>query len=174
MTITPDTKDWTWVLRKPCPECGFDTASFPREQTGRLIRDAASRFADMLVTDPDVRDRPEPEKWSPLEYSCHVRDVFHIFAGRLELMLTTDAPLFANWDQDETAIASRYVDQSPPAVSKEIMAEASALADAFDAVQDDQWTRGGSRSDGVQFTVESLARYLMHDLLHHWHDVHGD
>ena len=123
------------MLRKPCPECGFDTASFPREQTGRLIRDAAARFADMLVTDPDVRDRPEPEKWSPLEYSCHVRDVFHIFAGRLELMLTTDGPLFANWDQDETAIASRYVDQSPPAVSKEIMAEASALADAVRITQ---------------------------------------
>jgi hypothetical protein len=25
MTIVPDTKDWTWVLRRPCPECGFDT-----------------------------------------------------------------------------------------------------------------------------------------------------
>ena len=24
MTITPDTKDWTWVLRERCPECGFD------------------------------------------------------------------------------------------------------------------------------------------------------
>lgn len=20
--IVPDTKDWTWVLERPCPECG--------------------------------------------------------------------------------------------------------------------------------------------------------
>ena len=25
--ITPDTKDWTWVLERPCPECGFDPAT---------------------------------------------------------------------------------------------------------------------------------------------------
>jgi hypothetical protein len=31
MTIEPDTKDWTWVLRRPCLECGLDTQSFPRE-----------------------------------------------------------------------------------------------------------------------------------------------
>ena len=24
MSITPDTKDWTWVLERPCPECGFE------------------------------------------------------------------------------------------------------------------------------------------------------
>jgi DinB family protein len=171
MTIQPDTKDWTWVLRQPCPECGFDTQSIPREQVGRLLRDAGARYADLLATDPAVRDRPRPDKWSPLEYTCHVRDVLHIFGGRLELMITTDGPLFPNWDQDETALAGRYIDQSPPAVSKEIIVEAESLADAFDAVADEQWGRTGSRSDGVQFTVESLARYLVHDTLHHWYDI---
>ena len=27
MSITPDTKDWTWVLERPCPECGFEAAA---------------------------------------------------------------------------------------------------------------------------------------------------
>ena len=31
MAITPDTKDWTWVLQRPCPECGFNTQGFPVE-----------------------------------------------------------------------------------------------------------------------------------------------
>lgn len=22
--ITAETKDWTWVLDRPCPDCGFD------------------------------------------------------------------------------------------------------------------------------------------------------
>src|SRR4051794_791858 len=25
--VEPDTKDWTWVLDRPCPECGFDPAA---------------------------------------------------------------------------------------------------------------------------------------------------
>ena len=25
--ITPDTKDWTWVLEQACPECGYDAGS---------------------------------------------------------------------------------------------------------------------------------------------------
>ena len=27
--MTPDTKDWTWVLQRPCPECGFVAAELP-------------------------------------------------------------------------------------------------------------------------------------------------
>ena len=29
MTIEPDTKDWTWVLDRPCPECGFPERLVP-------------------------------------------------------------------------------------------------------------------------------------------------
>ncbi len=174
MAIAPDTKDWTWVLRQPCPACGFDTQAFPREQAGRIIRDVAERFAARLSTDPLVRERPRSDRWSPLEYGCHVRDVFHIFTGRLELMVTTDNPLFPNWDQDETALASRYVDQSPPTVAMEIISDAAVLATAFDAIDGDVWNRTGSRSDGAQFTVESLARYLVHDPMHHWYDISAD
>ena len=25
--IVPDTKDWTWTLQRPCPDCGFDAGS---------------------------------------------------------------------------------------------------------------------------------------------------
>jgi len=34
-------------------------------------------------------------------------------------------------------------------------------------------SRPGFRSDGARFTVESFARYFVHDLAHHLHDVTG-
>jgi hypothetical protein len=46
----------------------------------------------------DVRRRPEPSVWSPLEYGCHVRDVHHTMTRRVRLMLEQDEPTFANWD----------------------------------------------------------------------------
>jgi hypothetical protein len=34
-----------------------------------------------------------------------------------------------------------------------------------------QWERTGARSDGARFSVDSFARYLIHDPVHHLHDV---
>jgi hypothetical protein len=49
MTIIPDTKDWTWVLLRPCPECGFDTSSFPREAVSGMIVTSAAAWQDALT-----------------------------------------------------------------------------------------------------------------------------
>jgi hypothetical protein len=173
VTITPDTKDWTWVLRRPCPECGFDAHAFAREQIGAMLRSNAIAWRELMASGSDVRERRRPDKWSPLEYACHVRDVCRLYAYRLDLMLTQDGPSFPNWDQDTTAIEERYGEQDPGAVTGELVAAADDLADAFDAVRGTQWDRTGDRSDGAQFTVESFARYFIHDPVHHLYDAAG-
>jgi hypothetical protein len=171
MPIAPDTKDWTWVLECPCPECGFDTRSFAREAVGAMLRDNAATWQQLLGTRPAPAERPSPDKWSLLEYACHVRDVFRRFEGRLALVLAEDDPAFENWDQDQTAIDGRYAEQDPQRVCEEIDAAVVPLADLFDGVAGPQWKRTGRRSDGSNFTVESLARYLIHDPVHHLWDV---
>lgn len=172
MTVEPDTKDWTWVIEKRCPECGFDARSIPRADLPDLIRSNAAAWPAVLAR-PDVRARPDPRTWSPLEYGCHVRDACRVFAGRLELILTEDDPLFANWDQDATAIEKDYALQDPHAVTDELVRNAGEIADGFAAVRPDQWDRTGRRSNGSMFTVETLARYFVHDPVHHLHDVGG-
>jgi len=170
MTIEPDTKDWTWVLEKPCPECGFDTAAMSFTDVPTLVRENAAAWVTVLDRD-DVRERPTPTVWSPLEYACHVRDVFRLFDVRLGLMLTEDAPRFANWDQDETAIADGYAEQDPATVSADLVAAADVVSASFAAVTPDQLDRTGFRSDGAAFTVETFARYFVHDPVHHVWDV---
>lgn len=173
MTIVPDTKDWTWVLQRPCPECGFDARSFRREDISNLIRDLGARWGQVLEGRNDIRQRPAADVWSPLEYGCHVRDVFLRFDKRLALMLTQHDPLFPNWDQDATAIADRYSEQNPLEVAVALGEAAESLAGKFDNVQGSMWERPGRRSDGAAFTVESFGRYLIHDPTHHLYDVSG-
>ncbi|MGZ4692236.1 MAG: DinB family protein [Acidimicrobiales bacterium] len=165
-----DTKDWTWVLEQRCPECGFDATDLAREQIGSTTRRVVVRFEGFLDAG-DVRIRPAPDVWSTLEYACHVRDVGRIFGERLRLMLDEDGPQFPNWDQDETALVDRYDQQDPAVVAVELAASGLALADAYDAVRPDQWSRTGYRSNGSAFTVESLGRYMVHDLVHHVWDI---
>jgi hypothetical protein len=178
MAMIPETKDWTWVLQCPCPECGLDTRSFTREDIPAIIGANAAGWQQALTASADPAARPTPGKWSPVEYACHVRDLLVLCDYRLGLMLTQDDPLFANWDQDEAAVTGRYGEQVPTEVATQIKDAAATAASRFAEVAGDQWLRKGRRSDGVRFTVETFGRNLVHEAVHHLYDVtavrHGD
>src|SRR6478735_11474611 len=118
MGIRPDTKNWTWVLERACPECGFEASAFPRERVGAMTRANAALWPDVLARE-NVRERPRSDTWSPLEYGAHVRDAMRIFDERLRLMLTEDGPTYTNWNQDATAVEDRYDLQDPSTVADE-------------------------------------------------------
>ncbi len=168
--MEPDTKDWTWVLERACPDCGYDARVVDRGDLGALIRESSSPWPDVLAR-PDSAVRPALDVWSSLEYACHVRDVHVLFGERVALMLGEEEPEFANWDQDRTAVESRYAEQDPATVGEEVVAAAESVAHRYDAVAGAEWQRRGRRSNGSIFTVESLGRYHLHDVVHHRWDV---
>lgn len=168
--IEPDTKDWTWVLEQPCAECGFDPTAIDVVDLPELIHRNTRGWYDAL-DGAGAALRPDPKTWSRLEYACHVRDVHRIFGERVRLMLTADEPRFANWDQDATAIEEKYAEQDPAVVSVELVEAAAEVAAVYAGVAGDQWERGGLRSNGSVFTVASIGRYHLHDVVHHLHDI---
>ncbi|MGV9679773.1 DinB family protein [Nocardia sp. NPDC003482] len=188
MPIVPEDKDWTWVLERRCPECGFDGPATPYEAVPGLVRDAASRFAAMLER-PNVAVRPNDSTWAPLEYAAHVRDVCRIFAHRLDIALggpgpdpgiagftgtvgfADGLPVFENWDQDHTAEVGHYLSQPPSTVAQQLTTAAETTSAAFESVPEADRDRAARRSNGSLFTVDSMARYFLHDLVHHLHDV---
>ena len=138
-----------------------------------MVRDNAAQWQAVLKGPGDARLRPSAGKWSALEYGCHVRDVLRLYQYRLRLMLTQEGPLFSDWDQDAAAVAERYDQQRPVVVADELTEAAEAIAAQFESLAADEWDRTGTRSDGAQFTVESFARYFIHDPVHHLYDVTG-
>src|SRR5882724_10390013 len=131
MTIEPDSKDWTWVLERQCPECAFDASTVEPPAVAAMIRANAAAWRSVL-SHPDVSRRPAADdRWSALEYACHMRDVFRLYDERLALMLDDDDAHYANWDQDATAVASRYNEQDPAQVGRELSAAADGIADRF-------------------------------------------
>jgi hypothetical protein len=170
MPIVPDTKDWTWVLHRPCPQCGFDASTFePGEVAGKIRANAEHWPAVLARTDAAVR--PSADVWSPVEYAAHVRDVLKLFRYRVALMLRSDDPTFPSWDGDALAIAERYGEQEPAVVAAELQQAAADYAAVLDSVSGDDWSRTGRRGDGTLFTVGSLALYSVHDPMHHLWDV---
>lgn len=173
MEPEPDTKDWTWTLDRRCEQCGFAAGEVPVAEVPERAFVAAEEWVAILRENPAVAARPEPGVWSPLEYGAHVRDVYRLFDERLALMLTEDEPVFANWDQDETARVERYGEQDPERVADELEAAALAFVDRLRSVRPEQRDRIGNRSNGSRFTVTTLSRYFLHDVVHHLWDVTG-
>ncbi len=166
--VPPEDRDWTFVITEGCEQCGF--VPQPPATTGERLRATIPVWRESLSRGL-ARERPLPTVWSTVEYGCHVRDTCRLFRQRLELMLAEDDPMFANWDQDATAVEDDYFHRDPIEVAEALAAEAAATAAAFDRVRPDQWERSGRRSNGSVFTVATFAVYFLHDLEHHVHDV---
>ncbi|WP_278255553.1 DinB family protein [Nocardioides convexus] len=170
-TIEPDTKDWTWVLDEVCPDCGYDAAAVDRAAIGAAIREDAAFWARVL-DDPRAGTRPEPAIWSPTEYGAHVRDVHRVFAGRVEQPAHRARPALRQLGpgRDRPRRALRPADRSRGAAGPARGGRVSPRA-WYDRVGDEEWARPGRRSNGSVFTVETLGRYHLHDLVHHRWDV---
>ncbi|ALV45433.1 methyltransferase type 12 [Arthrobacter alpinus] len=172
MAIISEDKDWTWVLERTCPECGFSAATATPSTAATMLPEILPRWQGALRR-ADAEVRPNASTWSILEYGAHVRDVFDVFTARLELMLREETPTFANWDQDQAALDGNYSALDPEVVSQELVQNGLDAAAAFGAVEEGQWGRRGLRSNGSEFTVLTLAGYFLHDVVHHLHDVNA-
>jgi hypothetical protein len=171
--ISPDTNDFTWVLERPCPECGFDARAHPVHQMPTLLRQNAATWAELEAQGRIRAGRPDPLSWSSLEYACHVRDALGCLEGRVTMMLAEDDPEFAYWDQDATAEEEHYDRQDPAVVVAELAVAAHALAGLVAGLSEADGRRAGRRSDGAPFTVASISIYALHEAVHHLSDVAG-
>ncbi|WP_327000028.1 DinB family protein [Dactylosporangium sp. NBC_01737] len=156
-----------------CDACGFTYATVEARDLPRRLTAAGPRFGAALAAIRDPRRRPAPSVWSPLEYTCHVRDVLRVQAERLALALRTDAPQFAPMGREERVTLDAYNAQDPQTVLTQLTDAANDLARAFGALTPSQWTRTGVYNWP---TVESrtilwLGRHTVHEIEHHLMDL---
>lgn len=168
-----DDKDWLWTLADQCSECGLDPSGVTVEEVADRAEAAAGEWFQILTGGWAVLTRPEPDVWSPLEYGSHVRDVFELFDARLALMLVEDKPVFEHWDQDEAAESADYGTGDPEAVADELAGFSASLVQRIRGLEASQLGRTARRADGAEFTMEQVARMLLHEVVHHLWDVTG-
>jgi hypothetical protein len=171
--VTPDEKDWTWTLTRRCEECGLAAGEVDPQTVADRALVAAEEWVQILLSSPAVEVRPAPGVWSPLEYGCHVRDVYRLFDERLVQLLEEDDPRFANWDQNETALLRNYREADPETVARELEEVAEPFVERVRALSPADFARTGTRSNGSEFRVDTLLQYFLHDVVHHLWDVTG-
>lgn len=166
-------RDWTRSQFEACPDCGADASAIPDDQLGAtLLREVATWGRVMAAADPHgVRVRPAPDVWSALEYACHVRDLLPVMGERIGRMLAEDDPALGWWDHEAAAIEDRYNDQVPVLVIEAMTANARSFAARLAGVAAAEWERAAERRPGERFTVRGIARFVLHEVIHHRDDA---
>ena len=56
--LVAEDKDWTWVLDRACPDCGFDASACPPEAVAGLTRESADTWSALLKRG-NIRGAPD-------------------------------------------------------------------------------------------------------------------
>jgi hypothetical protein len=163
-----------------CEECGFDADSLSPTDTTAALRAFPRRYRAPLTRflpgedgDAVVRRKPDASTWSALEYACHVRDVFEVYAVRVNRMLAEDTPTLESMGREERAARDSYNEQDPGTVADRLAANAEALAGLLDGIAAGDWERTAIHPYPAPAprSILWMARHVAHEGSHHLLDI---
>jgi hypothetical protein len=151
-----------------CAECAFDWECAPTALVEDL-RDGAD--LQIPVDDPRIRVRPQPDVWSALEYTAHLRDVLRFYDDRIERTLTEVRPQLTAFGFHDACERLGYNAEPAAETLQQLHREGQALADRVNGLDATQWDRVAIGSGGDERSVLRLARSAAHEVRHHALDI---
>jgi DinB superfamily len=121
----------------------------------------------------DVRTRPEPDTWSALEYSCHVRDVLLVQRERALAARRTDCPSVVAMGRDERVEHDGYAEQDPIRVAGQLEDAALLFGNVLARLSPADWDRTliYNYPEPAERSLRWLAIHTEHEVRHHLRDV---
>jgi hypothetical protein len=133
----------------------------------RLIdqyKDGYRAVAEALAgaTDAELDAHPAPGKWSAREIVHHLADSEITSAIRLRLLLATERPTIAGYDENEFARRLHY-DRPIEASLAALEAARRSTAELLDRMGESDWVREGTHTDSGRYTTDTwLEIYAVH------------
>jgi hypothetical protein len=155
-----------------CEACGFDGGRYDNSSLLGALRALGPRWRALLdAGGASLRERPESDVWSAIEYAAHSRDITALHTFGVEQALTLDEPSFpAIADDLVDSAAATYNSADPVEVVDALEQHANRLAQLADDAPPDQWSRGLTIGED-RTDVRRLLEHALHDSLHHVEDV---
>jgi hypothetical protein len=158
-----------------CAQCGFIFDDLPVDQIAGALRALPGRYRLELadVAEAVCRRRPQPEVWSALEYTCHVRDVLLVQRDRALLALVETRPSFPRMYRDERVGLAGYDAHPLEEVAAQLGMAAELCATVFERLSREQHLRPliYNYPAPMERDVAWLGRHTVHEGEHHLSDV---
>jgi hypothetical protein len=106
------------------------------------------------ATDAELDSRPAPGKWTAREIVHHLADSEMTSAVRVRLLLASDRPQIAGYDQEEFARRLHY-DRPIDASLAALKAARQTTADILDRISEADWAREGTHSEHGRYGMDT-------------------
>ncbi|MBW3561684.1 MAG: DinB family protein [Actinobacteria bacterium] len=161
------TEDWS------CEQCGMDFADHRGGGSlAEVTRASAERWrrttAELSAT--ELRERPDPDTWSVIEYGGHIADVLTWMVDALERMRDEDRPDIAFFSPDRRAEEADYGGRGLAPLTDDINRAVDTLAVLIEDIDERAWGREASFPWGDRDLLD-MARNAAHEAVHHTWDA---
>lgn len=162
-------RNWTEMVAQACPDCGFDASLIGTEEFDAALEFEADAWRRWLsiADESALRHHHTTGVWSGLEYACHVRDLFAVFAARVDQLREGEPGPLQWWDHEAAVIEEPYNEAAVGVVVDELGTNAMILSAATIGVVGNMWSRSAERRPGEVFTLAGLVRFALHESFHH-------
>ena len=173
-----------------CPECGFADLEVTGDpaiglvtwhydegrfgSAGPTITTASEQIAAILRSRTDgLRIRATPDRWSPLEYACHVRDALIVQRERVLKALRGHGAEPLPMGRDERVAHDAYNEQQPRNVAVQVEQTALLFVDLLERLSPTDWDLEVAYlfPDASMKTLRWIAVHTAHEVVHHLHDI---
>lgn len=161
------TEDWS------CDQCGMAFADHDGGDTLAVVtRASAERWRKTVaaLSEPDLRERPDPDTWSVVEYGGHIADVLTWMVDALERMRDEHEPDISFFDPDAWAEEAGYRDLRVAVVTDDVHRGCDTLAVLLEGVSEHGWDREATFPWGGRDLLD-MARNAAHEAVHHTWDA---
>jgi hypothetical protein len=120
--------------------------------------------------------RPEPDRWSILEYAAHVRDVLLHVRDRLIIGLVENDPEFKPLYRDHRVDLHLYAADTPAVVADELEMAAQLFARTLAAVSSEQFERPCQYvyPSPATRSLRWMCQQVVHEIDHHGGDINAN
>ena len=119
------------------------------------------------LNDISASRRPRDGEWSVKEVVCHLRDANDVFHGRIQRMLTEDAPYLKSVNMESVAAEKHYIVEDWREAWAGLLAAHERNMAAFTALTQVQWQRPATHQELGVITIERIPTLLRDHLQTH-------
>jgi uncharacterized damage-inducible protein DinB len=118
-----------------------------------------------------LRARPVPGQWSPLEVVCHLVDSEQAWCHRMKRVIVEDKPLLIGYDESRFTAGLAYHQNELAEALDLLETMRRQLARTLRGVPDSAWSRTGIHSEFGLMTLEDMLRAEVEHVPHHLNHI---
>jgi hypothetical protein len=155
-----------------CPVCGIDEAGMAVPDALGAIRGFPRRYREAMdsFAPARLRERPDPDTWSALEYTVHFREVLELLAMSLPIVVEERDVQFPPIDVDEAAANRPDWVMDPALAVRGISDAAAAIAQQAETMPWSAWDRTFMIGE-VEHPASWIVQHAAHEGAHHLRDI---